>query len=83
VFFAVLHVGGIGGSLQGTIIAVSVLAVAGAVLGSLYEYTQNLVVVALLHGFHNSMIVLFIYIGGVTNTEGAAVLTPLAGALPL
>jgi membrane protease YdiL (CAAX protease family) len=82
VFFAVLHVGGIGGSLQGTIIAVSVLAVAGAVLGSLYEYTQNLVVVALLHGFHNSMIVLFIYIGGVTNTEGAAVLTPLAGALP-
>jgi len=84
VFFAVLHVGGIGGSLQGTIIAVSVLAVAGAVLGSLYEYTQNLVVVALLHGFHNSMIVLFIYIGGVTNAgEEAAVLTPLVGALLL
>lgn len=67
VFFALLHVGGLSGSLQGAIIAVSVLAVTGTVLGSLYEYTQNLVVVALLHGFHNSMIVLFIYIGGATN----------------
>ncbi|ERH08518.1 MAG: CAAX amino terminal protease family [halophilic archaeon J07HX64] len=84
VFFALLHVGGLSGSLQGAIIAVSVLAVTGTVLGSLYEYTQNLVVVALLHGFHNSMIVLFIYIGGATNAgEGAAVLAPLVSALPL
>lgn len=73
VFFAVLHVGGIGGSLEGILIALSVLTVSGVVLGALYEYTQNLVVVSLLHGFHNSVIVLIVYVNAVYDLEGAAV----------
>jgi len=82
VFFAVLHVGGIGGSLEGILISISVLALSGAVLGSLYEYTQNLVVVSLLHGFHNSVIVLIVYANAVYNLE-EAVITPLVVVLPV
>lgn len=82
VFFGSLHVAGIGGSLEGIILALSVLTLAGAVLGSLYEYTQNLVVVALLHGFHNSMVVLFIYASEVYDLE-SAIIEPLLVAIPI
>lgn len=62
VFFALIHAPGFAGSIDGIILGLSVLTVAGVVLGAVYEYTQNLVVVSLLHGFYNSMVILFIYL---------------------
>ena len=82
VFFALLHVGGIGGDPSGILVAVSVLTVAGVVFGAVYEYTQNLVVVSLLHGFHNSMIVLLVYLTAVFDLEETA-LAPLVAAVPV
>jgi membrane protease YdiL (CAAX protease family) len=82
VFFASIHAPGFIGSLQGIVLGVSVLVVGGVVFGAVYEYTENLVVVALLHGFHNSMILVFIYVGEVTDVQEESVLSSLA-AVPL
>ena len=82
VFFASIHASGFIGSLQGVVLGISVLVVGGVVFGVVYEYTENLVVVALLHGFHNSMILVFIYLSETTDIQQEAVLSALT-ALPL
>lgn len=82
VFFASIHAPGFIGSLQGIVLGISVLVVGGVVFGAVYEYTENLVVVALLHGFHNSMILVFIYLSETTDIQQEAVLSSLT-ALPL
>jgi len=82
VFFASIHAPGFIGSIEGIVLGVSVLVVGGVVFGTVYEYTENLIVVALLHGFHNSMILVFIYLGETTDIQEESVLSALA-ALPL
>jgi len=48
-----------------------ILFVPGLGFGALYEYTGNVVVPMVLHGFHNSMIVLAIYVTTVSGSSGA------------
>lgn len=57
--FAAAHVFALagGGSATGIAITMSVLFVTSLGLGGIYEYTENLVAPALLHGFHNSVVV--------------------------
>lgn len=57
--FASAHVFALagGGSATGIAITMSVLFVTSIGLGWIYEYTENLVAPALLHGFHNSVVV--------------------------
>lgn len=83
VFFASIHVFGFIGSPQAVVLGISVLVVGGLAFGAVYEYTQNLVVVSLLHGFHNSMILVFIYIGETTTIEGWKILVTVAGFVPV
>lgn len=53
--FALIHVFGfLGGGVGGAVLGVSVLFVIGSVLAVVYEYTGNLVVVAILHGLFNA-----------------------------
>lgn len=83
VFFAAIHLTGFVGSAQAIVVGIAVLVVGGLVFGTVYEYTQNLVVVSLLHGFHNSMILVFLYIGETTNVESEQALTTAATLLPV
>ncbi len=83
VFFASIHVFGFIGSAQAIVLGISVLVVGGLAFGAVYEYTQNLIVVSLLHGFHNSMILVFIYISETTNVESEEALVTVAGLLPV
>ena len=82
VFFALIHAPGFVGSVQGVVLGLAVLTVGGTVFGAVYEYTQNIVVVSLLHGLHNSMVVLFIYAAEVTGNEEVTFVQTLA-ELPL
>lgn len=69
--FAVIHVIALAGSLQAIMLGISVLFITSLVLGALYEYTGNIVVVSLLHGFHNSMVTLIVYIEAAYGLEEA------------
>jgi membrane protease YdiL (CAAX protease family) len=80
--FAVVHVTGLVGSLQGVAIALSVLFTTALVLAAVYEYTGNIVVPILVHGLYNSTVVVVIYVGSTTNLENEA-LIGLLSALPL
>lgn len=60
--FAVIHVAGYS-TLAGGALGVSVLFVIGIVLALAYEYTGNLVVVAVMHGLFNATQAAFGYIG--------------------
>lgn len=51
-----------GTSLSQKITTISILFCPAIVLGAVYEYTSNLVVPALLHGIHNSIIVLVSFV---------------------
>ena len=52
--FALVHITGFG-SLEGGLLGVSVLFLVGLVLALAYEYTGNLVVVAIMHGLFNAV----------------------------
>lgn len=60
--FAVIHIFGYGSLVSG-VLGVSVLFLIGIVLAISYEYTDNLVVVALMHGLFNATQAAFGYIG--------------------
>lgn len=79
VIFASAHVFVLVGSPTARAAAVVVLFVPSLAFGILYEYTENLVMPILLHGFHNSMIVLGVYAGITAGSE--TVLTLVAGVL--
>ncbi|PSQ36447.1 CPBP family intramembrane metalloprotease domain-containing protein [Halobacteriales archaeon SW_10_66_29] len=55
--FAAVHVVALAGSLTGMLVTVFILFFPATVFGAVYEYTGNLVVPALLHALHNSVIV--------------------------
>jgi hypothetical protein len=60
--FAVIHVFGFS-TIVGGVLGVSVLFVVGLVLAVVYEYTGNLVVVAVIHGLFNGTQALIGYLG--------------------
>jgi len=64
---------------------ITILFVPSLGFGIIYESTGNIVVPALLHGFHNSVIVTLIYISTVSDidTEGAMLVPQALGALPI
>ncbi|PSP91926.1 hypothetical protein BRC87_01490 [Halobacteriales archaeon QS_4_66_20] len=60
--FAAVHVVALAGSLTGMLVTVFILFFPATVFGAVYEYTGNLVVPALLHALHNSVIVGLIFL---------------------
>lgn len=61
--FASVHVVALAGNLVAMATTVGILFVPAIVLGIVYEYTGNIVVPALLHGLHNSVIVTVLFFG--------------------
>lgn len=61
--FAPVHIVSLaGGGLTAMLATISVLFVPALLFGAVYEYTGNLVVVAVMHGLYNSLILTMIYI---------------------
>lgn len=81
--FAVIHIPGfaIGASLLDIFTGVAVLTVGSLVFGTVYEYTENIVVVALLHGLYNSLILLLVYAISVYDLDEMT--TSVLGSVPL
>jgi len=79
--FTLVHVITYVGAPAQVAVTLFVLFVTAIVLGAVYEYTKNIVVVSLLHGFHNSMVILFTYIEASVGVE--AVLWGLISLVPL
>ncbi|WP_128903906.1 CPBP family intramembrane glutamic endopeptidase [Halorubrum amylolyticum] len=81
--FAAIHVMALTGGVSARLTTVSILFVPSLVFGAVYEYTENLVVPALLHGLHNAVIFTILYVtvtyGGDIEgmAEGGALLLPL------
>lgn len=79
VIFAVAHTVALAGQDPVAIaMTIGILFVPSLGLGAIYEYTGNIVVPSLLHGFHNSVVLLVVY-AAATMDEGAVVL--LAGVI--
>jgi membrane protease YdiL (CAAX protease family) len=77
--FASIHVIALAGSLQAIVLGISVLFVTSLVLGAVYEYTGSIVIPALLHAFHNSMVTIFVYIQVTTDVEEGILVELLLG----
>lgn len=81
--FAAIHVMALTGGVSARLTTISILFLPSLVFGAVYEYTENLVVPALLHGLHNAVIFTILYItvtyGGDIEgmAEGGALLLPL------
>jgi len=60
--FAVVHVMALTGGAGARLTTIALLFIPSLVLGAIYEYTENLVVSALLHAIHNSVLLGLIYI---------------------
>jgi len=74
--FAGLHWFAIsGGSTRGRVLGLAILAVPALVFGVAYEYTDNIVVPALIHGIYNATLFSLLYVtvtyGGEAATLGA------------
>ncbi len=81
--FAFIHVMALTGGVSARLTTVTILFFPSLVFGAVYEYTDNLVVPALLHGLHNAVIFTILYIS-VTDVldvdgmvEGGAMLLPV------
>lgn len=72
--FAVVHVIALVGDPEAMAITISALFATSLVLGAVFEYTKSVVVVAVLHAFHNSMIAIFVYVSAVSDIEEGVVL---------
>lgn len=80
--FASIHLPGFVGSLAGGVLGVTVLFVVGLVLAVTYEYTDNLVVPAVVHGLFNATQAAFAYLG-VRFGDPEAASVPLGALFPL
>jgi|GEM_PF-216691 len=70
--FAVIHVVALAGDPVAMLTTVTILFFPSLVFGYVYEYTGNLVVPALLHGLHNSIIIALIFFApDLADEEGA------------
>ena len=75
--FAAIHVLALVGSLEGTLVTVGVLMLPSLILGTAYEYTDNIVVPALIHGAYNATLFTLLYVSlrfGDGASESAALL---------
>ncbi len=79
--FTLVHVITYIGAPAQVAVTLLILFVTAIVLGAVYEYTKNIVVVSLLHGLHNSMVILFTYAEASVGVE--ALLWGLIGLIPL
>lgn len=72
--FALVHITGfLPGDLAGGLLGVGVLFLVGFVLAAAYEYTENLVVVAVMHGLFNFMQAALGFLGVVFGDSEVAV----------
>ncbi len=60
--FAAVHVGALTGGINARLTTVAILFIPSLVFGAIYEYTDNLVVPALLHGLHNSVLLALLWV---------------------
>jgi len=60
--FAAVHVIALTGGIEGRLTTIAVLFFPSLVFGAVYEYTENIVVPALLHGLHNAVIFTMLYV---------------------
>ncbi|QLG27787.1 CPBP family intramembrane metalloprotease [Halorarum halophilum] len=81
ILFASIHVMALVGGLEAIAVSIGILLVPSFVFGIVYEYTENLVVPALIHGIWNAFIFTSLYISIEFGQEGgaAAVLLSLLG----
>ena len=81
--FAAIHVIALTGGASARLTTISILFFPSIVFGAVYEYTENLVVPALLHGLHNAVIFTIIYLSVAYSdqiqgaTEASAALLPV------
>ena len=79
VLFASIHFFALTGGASARLVTIGLLFFPSLVFGTVYEYTGNLVVSALLHGIHNSILLLGIYV----TATGAAGTGTIVGGLPV
>jgi membrane protease YdiL (CAAX protease family) len=60
--FAAVHVVALAGDPEGILVTVGVLMVPSLILGAAYEYTENIVVPALIHGAYNATLFGLLYV---------------------
>jgi membrane protease YdiL (CAAX protease family) len=60
--FAAVHVVALVGEPEGILVTVGVLMVPSLILGAAYEYTENIVVPALIHGAYNATLFGLLYV---------------------
>jgi len=83
--FAPAHVVSLAGGVAAMLATISILFVPSLLFGAVYEYTENLVVVAVMHGVYNSLLLTIGYIGIAYGpemeeaAEAGALLLPLIG----
>lgn len=80
--FATVHVVALAGDPSGMLVTVFILFFPATVFGAVYEYTGNLVVPALLHAIHNSVIVSLIFLSPDMG-DGGAIMSVLVTLAPL
>jgi len=68
--FAGMHgIALVGGSTVGNLLVLTLLLSPALVLGTAYEYTDNIVVPAVIHGVYNSTLVLLLYVSVVYSDQ--------------
>ncbi len=75
--FAAVHVTALSGGLSARLTTIAILFFPSIVFGAVYEYTKNLVVPALLHGLHNSILMALIYVRATSGVGGTEALLGL------
>jgi membrane protease YdiL (CAAX protease family) len=85
--FALVHFVALSGGGAARLLTISILFVPSLVFGAVYEYTENLVVPALVHGLHNSVLLALLWVQAVYGPEmgesGAAAGAAVLAALPV
>lgn len=81
VLFAAVHVTALTGGLEARAVTIGILLVPSFVFGAVYEYTENLVVPALIHGIWDAFLFISLYVSLEYGQGGGAsgVLLPLVG----
>lgn len=83
--FAPAHVVSLAGGVTAMLATISILFVPSLLFGAVYEYTENLVVVAVMHGVYNSLLLTIGYISITYGPEleeaagAGATILPLVG----
>jgi len=83
--FAPAHIVSVTGGASAVLTTISILFVPSLIFGAVYEYTENLVVVAVMHGVYNSLLLTIAYIA-ITygpEMEGAGQAAAALSLLPL